>query len=133
MLPPLLKVIGAVAVLTFATANAASLATGTGRTVELNGIHYYVPPKVVSTIDLAVVEIEKASVCSVEPDLIPFTVFSDNSTTFGSGEFTSLVNRYAEIDDVFSHGFLTSKCRFTYLLGRITNPTSCFTPVHGNW
>lgn len=83
--------------------------TEVGRTVDFNGIHYYVPPKVVSIIGLSSSQISSAPKCPGQPDLIPFTVFTDGSSVLEATTLASLIKNYTATDDVFNVNFLSSE------------------------
>ena len=98
---PFSKVV--VAVIAFATV-VTGASKKTGSTVEVDSIHYYVPPVSVSQLALGPEEL-KLAVSSGE-DLIPLTVITKDFTTFDKDALKSLVDSYAAADDVFSPGFL---------------------------
>ena len=79
----------------------------TGRTVQVNGIDYFVAPTSVNTIDLTPAD-RSAALKGGDIDLVPLTVLGDSSTSFTTEVFTSLVNNYTASDDVFNKGFLQS-------------------------
>lgn len=88
---------------------AAARSTESGRTLNVDGIYYYVPASPVSVL-LEETELLKTG-CSPGEDLIPFTVMMDEFSVFNFTVLESVVARYTEQDDVFSgflQGMLTS-------------------------
>ncbi|KAF2643617.1 glutamyl-tRNA amidotransferase [Massarina eburnea CBS 473.64] len=78
---------------------ASAALSSTGFTVELGDIPYFLPPKVVATIDVA----QCKAIFGLAP-FIPFTAV--NSNTYSVAEISSAAKKYLEEDDVFQEGFL---------------------------
>jgi hypothetical protein len=74
-----------------------------GETLVVRGISYYVAPEAVSVIDTSAETLNSASSSG---DLIPLTVIEDKSGSFTAATFSSIVENYTAIDDVFNTGFL---------------------------
>ena len=72
----------------------------TGTTVRLNGVPYYVPPDAVGRLPSNITRIPG------DFGLLPITVVSTNSSSFGNGDFQTLRTSFSETDDVFQDGFL---------------------------
>ena len=77
-----------------------------GQTLELDGIPYYVPPKVVTTISSFGSGRHILQAATDAGGLLPITVVSANSTSYTSSDFSKTVSAYLVEDDVYSAGFL---------------------------
>lgn len=82
---------------------------GTGATVELGGIPYYVPSKPFSSIpgvfDIASLVGGK----STGPSWLPITVLKSTAATLGATELQSSLKTFGDNDDVWTNEFLSSQ------------------------
>lgn len=87
--------------------------SSTGFTVELGEVPYFLPPKVIATVEVTK-ELFGAS------PFVPFTVVKGNGNSVA--EITAATKSYLEEDDVFQEGFLEGMflARRT-LIGTATN------------
>jgi hypothetical protein len=72
-----------------------------GSIVTVNGIQYYAPPNVTTTIKASKEQL--GSACGGGPTLIPITVMEGVTT---ADSLQALVKNYTAVDDVFNAGFL---------------------------
>ncbi|TKA76728.1 hypothetical protein B0A49_01173 [Cryomyces minteri] len=82
---------------------AAATLSSTGITVTLNDVPYYIPPRSVGTLPANKGLIEAATSAG---GLLPLTVISTPSFTYGSSDLAATVASYTASDDVFQDGFL---------------------------
>ena len=75
----------------------------TGRTLVLNGIHYYVTPMTVG-------KVSGWSHDSSFQDLSPITAINLDSSTFGANELEQFKQDFTNVDDVFNTDFLQGIC-----------------------
>jgi hypothetical protein len=73
--------------------------SSTGFTVDLGGVSYFLPPKVVATI-----AVDECKSLFTDALFAPFTVV--HGTGISVADITSTTDRYLEEDDVFQEGFL---------------------------
>ncbi|KAK5180323.1 hypothetical protein LTR16_010520, partial [Cryomyces antarcticus] len=72
-------------------------------TVNLNDVPYYIPPRSVGTLPANRGLIKAATSAG---GLLPLTVISTTSFTYGSSDLAATVADYTASDDVFQDGFL---------------------------
>ncbi|KAJ5688316.1 hypothetical protein N7536_010935 [Penicillium majusculum] len=81
------------------------LSSAQGRTIELNGVPYYVGNVAVSQIlDVPVSIYEELCISDVE--IFPLTIISSNTSSFTGQELAGIVSDYTNRDDVFNAAFL---------------------------
>lgn len=130
MFSPLLRTTIAVVALALVAVNASPMEVG--KTVNFNGIHYYVPAKVVGLIGLSIVQVSSAPKCPGQPDLIPFTVLTDDSSLLEASLLTRLVENYTVLDDVFNIGFLSSMHDILYFMLTTLTSVAVYFQYTGN-
>ena len=96
-----MRVSAAVSGFAIVQASWASNFAQTGRTVELDGIAYYVPASPVG-------KLPSSPGPSGASELTPLTVVTTNSSSCSSADLSSILGSYSASDDVFSAGFLES-------------------------
>jgi hypothetical protein len=73
----------------------------TGLTLQLSGIHYYIPPEAVGVIPQP-----PNNTRSGVFDLVPITIVTSNDGKFEKTRLEDVINTFSSIDDVFQDGFL---------------------------
>lgn len=79
--------------------SAYALLSSTGSTVQLDKIHYFVPPAPITTIDLQGVNIKHAG----STGLVPMTVVQEGA------DVSTTASQFQQQDDVFQPGFLDGR------------------------
>lgn len=88
-------------------AGAASV-TSTGQTLLLDGIPYYAPPKVVTTISSQGSGGLLSDAAARAGGLLPITIVTANSTLYTASDLATTVADFSSRDDVYSPGFSES-------------------------
>ena len=93
--------------------SSAAQVTLAGSTVELSGIHYYVPSKAVASVSASLSDSLHSGNSAVSTWL-PITVVKAPGVGFGIAELQSTIKTFGVVDDVWNPGFLS---------GGVPNPT----------
>ncbi|KAI5359507.1 putative amidase [Septoria linicola] len=99
--------------------------SSTGRTVELDGIYYYLPAEPVATLDHLVAQRKNTA---SPRHLSPLTVVTANGSDYMSQSLSAAITNYKTIDDVFSEGFLST----IYVQYTSPKPRGFSTPTFAN-
>ena len=82
-----------------------ALSSAQGKTIELNGVPYFVGDVAVSQVlDVPVSIYEEP--CISDIDIFPLTVISSNASSFTGQDLDEIVSDYMHRDDVFNTAFL---------------------------
>lgn len=101
-MPSFVRVAAVAACGLFAPTLASSLST-TGKTVQLDGVSYYVPAEPVATLEQSSLpnKVKKSG-------LTPLTVITTDNFGYSTEDFSAAVTNFTSTDDVYSSGFLES-------------------------
>jgi hypothetical protein len=82
-----------------------ALSSAQGKTIELNGVPYFISDVAVSQVlDVPVSIYEEPWISDI--DIFPLTVISSNASSFTGQDLDEIVSDYMHRDDVFNTAFL---------------------------